>query len=114
MIAYGIGILPLIKRLKSKFPDVIHPWYADDAGALGKFSNVELYFNLLKLFGMGCGYFSKPSKSVLIVHPDNIESVKRFGFSHGFKVCTDVRYIGGFIRYDDSKCDWLKLYKETW
>ena len=36
MVAYGIGILPLIKNLKAEFTDVTQPWYADDAGALGK------------------------------------------------------------------------------
>ena len=48
MVAYGIGIIPLIKRLKVGFPDVTHPWYDDDAGVLGTFSDVELYFNSLK------------------------------------------------------------------
>ena len=51
MVAYCIVILPLIKSLKSEFTDVTQPWYDDDAGALGTFANVKLYFNLLKLFG---------------------------------------------------------------
>ena len=37
MVAYGIGIILLIKRLKSTFPDVTHSWYAGDTGALGTF-----------------------------------------------------------------------------
>ena len=32
MVAYGIGFLPLIKHLKSAYPDVTHTWYARDAG----------------------------------------------------------------------------------
>ena len=36
MIAYGIGILPLIKNIKQEIPDVTQPWYANYAGALGK------------------------------------------------------------------------------
>ena len=35
MAAYGIGVLPLIKRLKSEHPDVTQTWYADDAGVIG-------------------------------------------------------------------------------
>ena len=27
MMAYGIGILTLIKNLKREIPDVKHPWY---------------------------------------------------------------------------------------
>ena len=76
MVAYGIGILPLIKTLKVGFSDIPYPWYADNLGALGKFSNVELYFNSLKRFIPGLGYYPKHSKSVLIIHPGNLESGK--------------------------------------
>ena len=55
MVAYGIGILLLTKQLKAEFPDVTHPWYADDVGALSMIANVELYFNLLKIYGLGSG-----------------------------------------------------------
>ena len=37
MIAYRIGILPLIKNLKQEIHDVTHPWYSDNAGYLGTF-----------------------------------------------------------------------------
>jgi hypothetical protein len=33
MFAYGLGILPLICKLKSKFTNMNQPWYADDPGA---------------------------------------------------------------------------------
>ena len=45
MIAYGIGILRLIKNPKREIPDVTQLWYADNAGALGTFSRIETYFN---------------------------------------------------------------------
>ena len=57
MVAYVIGVLPLIKRLKLAYPDVTQPWYANDAGELGTFDNMELYFNLLKRFVLGRGYY---------------------------------------------------------
>ena len=41
MIAYGIGILPLIKNLKREIPDVTQTWYADNNGALGIFARIE-------------------------------------------------------------------------
>ena len=41
IVAYGIGILSLIKNLKAEFPGVAQPWYADDSGALGTFTIVE-------------------------------------------------------------------------
>ena len=68
MDAYGIGIIVLIKKLKGEFPDIIQPWYAGYDGALGTFKNVELYLDY--------DYYTKLSKHVLIVHPENIEPGK--------------------------------------
>ena len=45
VIEYGIGILPLIKNLKRKIPDVAQLWYADDTGYLGRFTRIETYFD---------------------------------------------------------------------
>ena len=56
MVAYGIVILPLIKCLKSTCPDVMQPWYADYAGALGMFNNLERCFNFLTHNGPDRGH----------------------------------------------------------
>ena len=32
MIAYGIGVLPLIRDLRRAHPHFMQPWYADDGG----------------------------------------------------------------------------------
>ena len=37
----------MIKRPEAEYPDITQPWYEDDAGALGTFNNIGLYFNLL-------------------------------------------------------------------
>ena len=105
MVAYGIGIHPPIKQLKAEFPDITQPWYTDDASALLTFENVKLYFNFLKRFGPGRGYYPDPSKIVLIVHPENIEVRKLLVFSHEFNVCNGARYIGSFIADDEYKHD---------
>ena len=42
IIAYGIGILPLIKNLKQELPKINHPWYHDNAGALGRFVIIDI------------------------------------------------------------------------
>ena len=69
MIAYGIGILSLIKNLKHGLPDITHPYYTDDAGALYTFEIIKTYFNSLARQGPGRGYHPEMSKIVLIVHP---------------------------------------------
>ena len=32
MVYFGIGVLPLIKRLKAVYPGDTQPWYIDNAG----------------------------------------------------------------------------------
>ena len=72
IIAYGIGILSLIKNLKRMIPEFTQPWYADDSGALGTFTRLETYFDSLTRRGSGWGYPPKPTKSVLIVCLNNL------------------------------------------
>ena len=105
MIAYSIGILPLIKNLKQEIPDVTQPWYSDDAVDLGTSAILETYFYSLTRQGPGRGYHPEPSKSVLIVRLENVEAGKLFGRRHGFKVCTGAHYLGGYIGDDESKRD---------
>ena len=62
-IAYGIGILPLINNFKRAIPDITHPWYADDSGALGMFARLETYFYSLTHQGPGRGYYPELSRS---------------------------------------------------
>ena len=86
MVAYSIGTLLMIKRLKLTHPDITHPWYADNAGASGTFARLKIYFDLLTRQGPGRGYHPEPSKIILIIRPENIEAGKLFGISHGFNV----------------------------
>ena len=72
MVAYGIGIILLVIRLKAEFPDITQPWYAYDSSALGIFANFEQYFNFLKQLGAVRGYYPEPYKSVMIVHRYNL------------------------------------------
>ena len=86
MVAYDIGFLLLIKRLRSAYPDIIQPWYSDNAGALGMYDNLEQYFNSRNFNGPDQGYYPDPTKSILIVYPKNIRLGELFGVSHGFRV----------------------------
>ena len=114
MIAYGIGALPPINNLKREVLDATHPWYADDAGALGMFASLETYFDLLTRQGPRRRYHPKPSNSVLIVRPDNLETGKLFEACHGSKVCTVARYLGSYSLDDESKHNWLRERTLMW
>ena len=56
MFAFGIGRIALIRNLNTAHPDVTQTWYDDDAGALGMYGNINLYFNFLRHSCLGCGY----------------------------------------------------------
>ena len=45
MVACGIYVLLLIKKLEVAYRVVTHPWYAENVGSLGMNHNIELYFN---------------------------------------------------------------------
>ena len=108
MIAYGIGMFSIINNLKHEIPDVPQPWYADNARSLGKLAILATYFDSLTRQGLGRAYYHEPSKSVLIVRPDNFETGKSFEEHHRFKFCKYVCYLGGYISDNKSKHDWLR------
>jgi hypothetical protein len=88
MFAYGIGILPLICLLKAEFPAVEQPWYADDAGADGKFSEIRCFFSKLQEIGPNFGYYPEPTKSILVVLQHNLEATQIAFPNLNFKVTT--------------------------
>ena len=61
MAMYGIALLPLAEALQKEFPDVLQPWYADDAAMQGPPGRVAACFKLLcKLLGSMFGYYPEP------------------------------------------------------
>ena len=51
MIAYGLGILPLIRDLWTAHPRVTQPWYTDDAGSGGTFAGICQHLDDLMVQG---------------------------------------------------------------
>ena len=114
MITYSIDILPLINNHKRGIPDVTKNWYADDSKALGTFARIETYVNFLTRQSFGPGYYTKLSKSVLIVHPENIEAGKVFGACHSFKVCIGASYLRGYTGDNRYKSNCLREFMMKW
>ena len=75
MPAYGIGSLPLTRKVKN--PDKWkHNWYADDSSCIAVFDLLIEWLKLLPLEGPKFGYFPELEKSYLVVHPDFVEITK--------------------------------------
>ena len=104
-VSRGIVFITLIKHLKLTHPDVMNPWQAADSGALGMFNHLEIYFKALKHNVPAQGYCPDPTKSILVMHQQNLKAGELFGQRNGFKVCTGARYLGGYIGDDTSKGD---------
>ena len=80
MIAYGVGVLPLIRVLRSDHPQVYQPWYSDDAGAGGTFRDIMAHFRDLQLKGPAQGYFTEPTQSILVVSEQNVPRASPFSW----------------------------------
>ena len=113
MVAYGIGILPLINYWRRGIMTSLSLSTLTMRGP-SVHTTTSSYILITKKSVPGRGYCPEPSKSVMIVHPDNLETVKWFGLRHGFKFCTGVHYLGCFIRYYGSKRDWLQDCTLKW
>ena len=69
MLIYGIGVLPLTRKLKC--PDKWKQnWYADDSASLAKFQFLKEWLDILIQEGPKFGYFPEPNKSYIVVKPD--------------------------------------------
>ena len=44
MLAYGILLLPLIRKLKKEFTSIESPWYTDDGAAAGRLRDILIFF----------------------------------------------------------------------
>jgi hypothetical protein len=89
MFAYGNGVLPLIRRLERNHPGLFQPWYADDAGAGGKFEDIRAMLEELQKIGPAYGYCPEPTKSILVVPPEMVERATEYFQDHHFKITTD-------------------------
>ena len=98
MIAYGIGVLPLIRELRSDHPRFTQPWYAYYTGAGGTFQKILEHFRNLQARGQARGYYPEPTKIILSVAPGNVAQAEDHFRGLGIRVMTGHRYLGGLHR----------------
>ena len=91
MIAYGIGVLPLIRDLRIAYPLIMQPWYADDTGAGGEFCDIMAHFRDLQLRGTAWGYYPYPTKSILVVAERIVPRAKEYFCRMGIQVVAGSR-----------------------
>ena len=55
------------------------------------------HFRDLKLRGTDQGYYTEPTKSILVVAERNVPRAKEYFRGMGIRVVTGSRYLGGFV-----------------
>ena len=74
MAMYAIGTLPLIHKLQG---DVTQAWYADDASAGGRTSDLRVWWDNLVSCGPQFGYNPNSSKTWLVVKPVHLPAAEQ-------------------------------------
>ena len=97
MITYDLGLLPLIRDLRTAHPSVNQPWYPDDSGEGGTFTGIQQHLDDLMVQGPLQGYFPEQNKSILVVSPWNSPRAEAFFRGYVLKIVKGIRYLGGFM-----------------
>ena len=77
MAAYALGLTSLLDHLQSVKRSVKHLAFVDDLTWAGKLKEIKIWWNTLITEGPKYGYYSKPSKSFLIVKQHYKEYAER-------------------------------------
>jgi hypothetical protein len=114
MVLYGLALVPLAEMLREAVPEVLQPWYADDAAMAGPLSGIGRATRLLAEYGPARGYFAEPAKSLLIckaaVTEADLSALAEFQFTR----LEGSRYVGGFIGSPESLDRWLEPKIQDW
>ena len=67
MIAYYVGILPLIRELRVAHPHTTQLWYADESGTGSKLEALQEHIQYLMARVPPWGYLLEPTNSILVI-----------------------------------------------
>jgi hypothetical protein len=112
MSMYGLGILPLINKLKDVCRQV---WFADDAASGGKIEQLKEWWSKLLRAGPAFGYIPNPSKTWLIVKEDVYDEAKVAFANSGINISSSGRkHLGSALGKSAFVQDFLKAKVDKW
>jgi len=116
MDIYGIGLLPMVERLREAEPDLLQPWYADDGSGYGRLERLRNVYKLLEQIGPDFGYYPAGAKCWLTIPERWEEEVKQYLADNDlpWQTTTGKRYVGGFIGSEDALRAWIEPKVEDW
>ena len=96
---YALATIPLIKKLDGLCKQI---WYADDAAAVGKITDLRDWWDKLTILGPRYGYYPNPSKTWLVTKEGLQVNAASIFASTGVKVSPNGRpYLGASIGFPD-------------
>ena len=112
MSIYGIAILPLIQKLQGSYRQL---WFADDASAGGKITQLKDWWTRMQSIGPSFGYHPNPSKTWLLTKEQHLETAKE-----AFEDCnihitsTGQRHLGSALGSDSFLSNFVATKISTW
>ena len=115
MILYGLTLVPLAASLREAVPEVLQPWYADDAAMVGPTGGIAKAVRLLEDQGPARGYYPEPAKSVFVpCRPTETHLCQADLAEFNFQYREGARYVGGFIGTDAALAEWIAPQTQQW
>ena len=114
MVAYGIGILPLILDLHDTHPPVTQPWYADDTGSGNNFADIRSHLLDLMVCVLPGGYFPEYTNIIFFVTLKNVPQEEAYLRGMGLSMVNESRYPGGFICDQAAEMAWIEEKYQGW
>ena len=114
---YALVTRPLIDALTSDVPNVMQVWYADDASATGRISDLKVWWEKLSAIGPSFGYFMNPSKTWLVTKEGHVSAASELFSDTQVNITTEGRPMLGspvgtadyILSYASQKAqDWAK------
>ena len=92
---YALATKPLIDRLSTDTPDLKQIWYADDATAAGKISDLKKWWDNLTKLGPSFGYFVNPKKTWLVTKDGSLSTASQIFGDSEVNITTEGRPVLG-------------------
>ena len=117
--AYGVGMIPLARRIRDEMrlkDDVIHAMFADDYGNVANAIQNARTMKCLQRWGPPFGYHPKPPKSKYVCEAREEPAVRQVFDAFGLQIefSRGERYLGGFLGSQEAKVDWIRPQVEEW
>jgi len=115
MAMFALSIVPLILKLSETGESLSQVWFADDASGAGSLQGLRQWWDVLSTLGPSFGYYPKPSKTCLVIHPQNEEAAKAVFREAGITITTEGKtHLGSALGSVSFKEEYVKHKVDEW